>query len=176
MERAAKPGTQSSSAVATPPAAIMDTVKRAIDAQAGRPGALLPLLHALQDELGHVPDVAVAPIAKALNLSRAEVHGTISFYHHFRTRPAGRHIVRICQAEACRSMGCERLMAHAQHTLGCAPHATCGDASVTLEPVYCLGQCANAPTIQIDDRVHARMTPQRFDLLIAALPGSKGES
>ncbi|HEU0200972.1 MAG TPA: formate dehydrogenase subunit gamma [Burkholderiaceae bacterium] len=134
-----------------------------------RPGALLPLLHDVHDRLGHIPDAAVAPIARALNLSRAEVHGVITFYHHFRRTPGGRHTVRLCQAEACQSRGAEALAQHAQGALGCGWHETSADGAVTLEPVYCLGQCACSPALMIDDEVHARVTPARFDRLLTLL-------
>ena len=143
-------------------------VAAAIERHAHRPGALLPLLHEVQSQLGHLPAECVAPVARALNLSRAEVHGVITFYHHFRRRPPGRHVVQICQAEACRSMGAESLGAHARERLGCGLHERSADGAFSLEPVYCLGQCANAPAAMIDERVFARMTPQRFDELLAA--------
>jgi len=143
--------------------AIVDAIER----HRHRPGALLPLLHDVQDELGHIPDAAVDPIARALNLSRAEVHGVITFYHHFRRTAGGRHTVRLCQAEACQSMGADALRAHAEHALGCGLHETSADGAFTLEPAYCLGQCANSPALMIDEAVHARLTPQRFDRLLA---------
>lgn len=133
-----------------------------------RPGALLPLLHDVQDALGYVPPAAIARIAQALNLSRAEVHGVVTFYHHFRTRPAGRHMIRICQAEACQSMGAADLTAHAQRALGCKLHESTADGAFSLEPTYCLGLCALSPSASVDDEVHARLTPARFDRLIAA--------
>lgn len=135
----------------------------------GAPGPLLQVLHAVQDGLGYIPPEAVPIIAEALNLSRAEVHGVVTFYHYFRQAPAGRHVIQVCQAEACQACGAEALMAHAARTLGCPPHATRADGAVTLEPVYCLGLCASSPAIQVDDRLHARMSPERFDRLIAAL-------
>lgn len=148
---------------------IESAVADAIARHAGRPGALLPLLHDVQRRLGHVPPQAVAPIARALNLSRAEVHGVLTFYHHFRRHPAGRHVLRICQAEACQSMGAAALTAHAQRVLGCKLHETTADGAFTLEPVYCLGLCALAPSAAIDDEVHARLTPAALDRLLAAV-------
>ncbi len=145
----------------------------ALERHAHRPGALLPVLHEVQRRLGWLPDDCVPPIARRLNLSRAEVHGVITFYHHFRRSPPGRHVVRVCQAEACRSRGAEALMAHAQDRLHCAAHGRSDDGRFSLEPVYCLGQCANAPTVMIDDQVHARVTPQRFDALIAEAVASR---
>jgi formate dehydrogenase iron-sulfur subunit len=147
--------------------AIARAVAAAIERHAHRPGALLPLLHEVQDRLGYIPDDSVAPIARALNLSRAEVHGVVTFYHHFRRRPPGRHIVQLCQAEACRSRGAEGLLAQARQRLDCEPHGCSADGLFSLEPVYCLGQCANAPAALIDGRLAARLTAQRLDELLA---------
>ena len=134
-----------------------------------QPGALLPLLHAVQDALGHIPADAVALIAEGLNLSRAEVHGVITYYHHFRAEPAGRHVVQMCQAEACQARGAEALMEHAEHALGCARHGTRADGAVTLEPVYCLGLCASSPAMLVDGTPHARVTADQFDRLATQL-------
>lgn len=128
-------------------------------AHAGQAGALLPVLHALQDRLGFVPPAALPPIARALNLSRAEVHGVVSFYHHFRTTPPRGRVVQICRAEACRALGAEALWAHAQ----AAVEAQGRD---TLEPAYCLGLCAQSPAGMIGARLHARLTPARLDALL----------
>ena len=135
------------------------------------PGALLPILHALQDRFGHVPETAVPLVAKALNLSRAEVHGTITYYHHFRQHPAGRHVLRVCRAEACQAVGADALVEHARKSLGCDFHETTADAAITLEPAYCLGQCAIGPSMLIDDEIHAKVTPARFDSLVKSLRG-----
>lgn len=143
-------------------------VERALARHVNQPGPLLPVLHDLQDALGHIPADAVGRIAQALNLSRAEVHGVITFYHHFRSTPAGNHVVRICQAEACRSMGAGELTAHAERALGCKLHETTPDGAFTLEPTYCLGLCAMSPSASVDDDVHARLSPAKFDRLIAA--------
>lgn len=128
---------------------------------------LLPALHAIQDALGFIPPESVAGIASAFNLSRAEVHGVITFYHHFRTTPPAKHAIHICRAEACQSMGADQLLAHAERTLGCGLHAKSADDMFSLDPVYCLGQCATSPAIMIDDDLHARVTPARFDQLVA---------
>ena len=125
-------------------------------------GALLPILHAVQHALGHVPDDAVPPIAQALNLSRAEVHGVLSYYSHFRKTPATRHTVQICRAEACQSVGGHALWQHACTQLE-------GQPDVTLEPVYCLGLCATAPALSIDERLHARVQPAKLDQLLNTL-------
>jgi formate dehydrogenase subunit gamma len=138
------------------------TVARVIEAQRARAGALLPILHAIQDALGCIPPEAVPPIATALNLSRAEVHGVISYYAHFRQTPPGRHVVRVCCAEACQAVGGEALAEHARMRVA--------GSEVTLEPVYCLGLCACGPSLQVDETtLHARMTPEKFDALMAAL-------
>ncbi|BBO21858.1 formate dehydrogenase subunit gamma [Candidatus Desulfobacillus denitrificans] len=140
-----------------------------LDAHRDRPGALLPVLHAVQDALGHIPPAAVPIIARALNLSRAEVHGVIGFYRHFRSRAPGRHVVQVCRAEACQAVGALELEAHARRALGCGFHATCADGSVTLEPVYCLGNCACGPSVRVDDEIVGRVDARRFDELLAEL-------
>jgi formate dehydrogenase subunit gamma len=133
------------------------------------PGGLLPLLHALQHSLGFVPAGAVPKIASALGLSRAEVHGVISFYHDFRTEPGGRHLLQICRAEACQAMGSRELEAHAMARLGIDFGATSADGAVTLEAVYCLGNCACSPSVRLDDAIHARVDANRLDELLAEL-------
>lgn len=140
-----------------------------LDAHRDRPGALLPVLHAVQDALGHIPSAAVPIIARALNLSRAEVHGVIGFYRHFRTRAPGRHVVQVCRAEACQAVGAKALEDHARRALGCGFHETSADGSVTLEPVYCLGNCACGPSVRVDDEIVGRVDARRFDELLAAL-------
>jgi formate dehydrogenase subunit gamma len=136
-----------------------ETLERVLTAHKAEPGALLPILHDIQDALGYVPEEAVALIAKELNLSRAEVHGVVTYYHHFRCMPPGRHVVRVCCAEACQSVGAEALAQHAK--------ARAQDGDLTVEPVYCLGLCAIGPAIQIDETtLHAGVTPEKFDALI----------
>lgn len=144
-------------------------VAEAIEAYRECEGPLLPVLHAIQDRLGYIPREAVPTVAHALNLSRADVHGVISFYHDFRTEPSGRHVVRLCQAEACQSVGSTALAAHARARLGIDFHQTSADGGFTLEPVYCLGGCACSPTMMLDGRLYGRVTPERFDLLVSAL-------
>ena len=139
------------------------------------PGGLLPLLHAVKHAVGYVPDSAVEPISKALNLSRAEVHGVISFYHDFNTHPVGHHTVQICRAEACQSMGSRDIEAHAKQSLGIDYGETTSDGLVTLEPVYCLGNCACSPSIRVNDDIHARIDPPRFDELMAELAQPSAE-
>ena len=140
------------------------------------PGALLPLLHAIQSDLGYVPDSAVPIIAKGLNLSRAEVHGVISFYHDFKTTPVGRHTVQVSRAEACQSMGSRQLEAHAKQALGIDYGETTADGAVTLEPVYCLGNCACSPSVRIDDAIYARVDTDLFDDLMSGLLTEEGAS
>jgi len=134
---------------------------------------LLPVLHAIQDVVGYIPPESVPSIAKAFNQSRAEVHGVITFYHYFRTTPPAMHTVQICRAESCQSMGADALIEHAQRSLGCNLHGKDSEEHFALEPVYCLGQCATSPAIMIDDRVYAKVTPVRFDQLIAKARGTK---
>ncbi len=157
----------------TPPGPPVDpeaVVAAAITAHAAEPGGLLPLLHAIQDRLGWLPPEALPRVAKALNLSRAEVHGVVSFYHDFRTTPPGRVVVKICRAEACQAMGAEALVAHACDKLGLPFHSTRPDGAVTLEPVYCLGNCALSPAVMVDGELYGRVSPPRFDELVEAVP------
>lgn len=149
-----------------PAAEIHGHVDAALAHYRNHPGPLLQVLHAVQESLGYIPADAVARIADALNLSRAEVHGVVTFYHHFRQAPGGKHVIRLCQAEACRAMHCETLTAHARQRLGIDFHQTTPDGRFTLEPVYCLGNCACSPAIMVDDELHGRVTPQRFDQLL----------
>jgi formate dehydrogenase subunit gamma len=134
-----------------------------------KPGALLPILHAVQDAIGFVPADAVGLIANQLNLSRAEVHGVVTFYHYFRTQRGGRHIVHLCRAEACQSLGAVALEQHAKRSLGIDFHGTSADRAVTLEPVYCLGNCALGPALMIDEELQGRVSPERFDELMQSL-------
>lgn len=144
-------------------------IQAEVDALKHKPGALLPILHALQDRIGFIPEAAVPIIADALHQTRAEVHGVISFYHHFRTTPPGRHVVQICRAEACQSVGARQLEAHAKARLGVDYHQTTPDREITLEAVYCLGNCACGPSIRVDDSIHGRVTPDAFDELMDEL-------
>ncbi|SLN34098.1 formate dehydrogenase subunit gamma [Roseisalinus antarcticus] len=130
-------------------------------------GPLLPILHAVQAEYGHIPASALPVIADALNLTAAEVHGVVSFYHDFRTAPAGRHVLRICRAEACQAVGGTALSAHLLARLGVDWHGTTADGSVTVEPVYCLGLCACGPAVMVDDRVIGRVDETRADAMLA---------
>ena len=141
-------------------------IEASITGNKDKPGALLPILHAIQDQLGHIPPEAVAAIATQLNLSRAEVHGVISFYHYFRQTPPGRHTLQICQAESCQAMGSAALTDHAKSLLNIDFHQTTADQTVSLEPVYCLGHCGCSPALMIDDEVHGRVTPPMLEQLL----------
>lgn len=142
--------------IAARTAAIVDEFK-------GLEGPLLPILHGVQDEFGHVPQDALPVIAEALNLSRAEVHGVVTFYHDYRREPAGRHVVKLCRAEACQSMGADALAARLKQLLGIGFHETSADGAVTLEPVYCLGLCACAPAAMVDGEVIGRLDADRLE-------------
>jgi formate dehydrogenase subunit gamma len=132
-----------------------------------REGPMLPILHALQGEFGHVPEAAVRMVAEALNLSRAEVHGVVTFYHDFRHEPPGRHVLKLCRAEACQAAGCNALAARAEAVLGIPIGSTTPDGRVTLEAVYCLGLCATAPSAMLDNRVVGRLNEGRLTGLLA---------
>jgi formate dehydrogenase subunit gamma len=132
-----------------------------------KPGALLPILHGIQDQLGYIPSEAVPVIAKELNLTRAEVHGVVTFYHHFRSEAPGRHVMRVCQAESCQSMGGIALTASIKQHLGIDFHQTTRDKAFTLEPVYCLGNCALSPAMMIDGTLYGRVTVERFRQIVA---------
>jgi formate dehydrogenase subunit gamma len=130
------------------------------------PGALLPILHALQDEFGYVDKAAVPLIASALNISHAEVHGVISFYHDFRHVEPGRHVLKMCRAEACQSMGCEKTIQHVENRLGVKLGETTDDRGFTVEAVYCLGNCALSPAVMLDGKLYGRVSSEVADFLI----------
>lgn len=132
----------------------------------GVPGALLPLLHAIQDSIGYIPESTYNAISKSLNLSIAEIHGVVTFYHHFRTKPPGHNVLQICRAESCQAMGSEALESHAKQHLDIDYHQTTLDQALTLEPVYCLGNCALSPNVMMGDEVYGRMTTDQLDALI----------
>ncbi|GAB2561098.1 formate dehydrogenase subunit gamma [Dyella jejuensis] len=152
-------------AASLPP--IDDTLRDAVLQVTGRlkdrPGALLPVLHGIQAELGYVPEQAVPLIAREMNLSRADVHGVVTFYHYFRTHPAGRRTIYLCRAESCQAMGAAKLEQHVKRRLGVDFHQTTADGAWTLEPVYCLGNCACSPAMMVDDHLQGRVTPAGFD-------------
>jgi len=139
--------------------AVLDVTNRLKE----QPGALLPVLHGIQQALGYVPEEAVPLIAREMNLSRADVHGVVSFYHFFRTHPAGKRVIHLCRAEACQSMGAVKLEQHVKQRLGVDFHETTADGNFTLEPVYCLGNCACSPAMMVDGELKGRVTPDSFD-------------
>ena len=141
-------------------------VDAAISRLASMRGACLPMLHAIQEELGFVPHEAIQRIADALNLSRADVHGVMTYYHDFRSAAPGRHVLKVCRAESCQAMGCDKLEDHLADKHGVAMGATSADGEVTVEPVYCLGNCALSPAVLLDDKVHGRVSPERLDALL----------
>jgi formate dehydrogenase subunit gamma len=130
-------------------------------------GPLLPILHALQDEFGYIDEAAEPLLAAALNRSRAEIHGVVTFYHDFRRAPAGRHVLKLCRAEACQAAGGDAIAARAEARLGIAMGATASDGSVTLKAIYCLGLCATAPSGVIDGEVVGRLDQARLDAMLA---------
>jgi len=130
------------------------------------PGALLPILHALQEEFGYIDPGATPMIAGALNLSHAEVHGVIGFYHDFRHSAAGKHLLRICRAESCQSMGCDALIQHVEERLGVRLGETTPDRNLTVEQVFCLGNCALSPAMMLDGEPYGRVSPSVADFLI----------
>ncbi len=137
-----------------------------IEAAKTKPGPLLPLLHRIRDRLGFIPSDAVPMLAQGLQISRAEVQGVISFYHDFNTEPTGRNRLQVCRAEACQARGGRALEAYVQQRLGIRFHQTTADGEVTLEPVYCLGNCATGPAVRLNDAVYGRVTNQRLDALL----------
>jgi formate dehydrogenase subunit gamma len=150
----------------TPEPPLADQVRAVNDAHRGDRGALLPILHGLQAEFGYVGQEMVPILARELNISRADVHGVISFYTDFRAEPAGRTVVRICRAEACQSVGAEKLAEHVQQVFGVKLGQTTPDGSVTVEQVFCLGNCALGPAAQINGRMHGKLDESRLDALI----------
>jgi formate dehydrogenase subunit gamma len=134
---------------------------------AGREGATLPILHGLQHAFGYVPSAAVPMIAAALNLTRAEIHGVVTFYHDFRSAPSGRHVLKLCRAESCQAMGADGLAGHVQAALGVGFGETTADGAVTLEQVFCLGLCSCSPAAMFDEKLIGRATPTKLDAIVA---------
>lgn len=143
-----------------------DRAKTKIQELQHLPGALLPILHALQEEFGYIDEAATPIIADALNISRAEVHGVISFYHDFRHAPAGRHVLKICRAESCQSMGCDALIDHVEKRAGVKLGETTPDGNLTVEPVFCLGNCALSPAVLLDGEPYGRVSANVADFLV----------
>lgn len=152
------------------PAPTADEIRDVVTPLTALEGPLLPMLHAIQAEWGHVPQAAVPVLADVLNLGRAEVHGVISFYHDFRDHPAGRHILKICRAEACQSMGGAAMAAGVLDRLGVDWYGTTADGAVTVEPVYCLGLCACGPAAMLDGQLMGRVDGDR---LVTALEAAR---
>ncbi len=148
---------------------MLATVQQVISNNQDKPGALLPILHGIQDALGYIPDDSVPVIAKALALSRAEVHGVISFYHYFRTTPPGKHKIQLCRAESCQAMGSKALETHLKNKLGIDFHETTADGQYSLDAVYCLGMCACSPAVQIDNDIHGRVSKESLEQLLSNL-------
>ncbi len=144
-----------------------ERIREIIAGLSGLEGPLLPIFHAIQHEFGHVPQMAIPVIAEALNIGRAEVHGTMSFYHDFRTEAAGAHVVKLCRAESCQSVGADALADHARARLGVDWHGTTKNGKVTLEPVFCLGLCACGPAALVDGKVVGRVDPAKLDAILA---------
>jgi len=151
------------------PADITNTTLAIAADYENRPDALIEILHRVQARVGHVPELVVQTLANALNLSRAEVHGVVTFYHDFKREPHGRHVLKMCRAEACQSMGGNALVKSVEARLGIACGETTADGNVTLEPVYCLGLCATSPSAMLDDKLHGRLTKARMDALLTAV-------
>lgn len=147
----------------------LSSVTAHIERNKDRPGPLLPILHDIQNDLGYIPENAVAEIAAALHLSRAEVHGVISFYHHFSTKPRGKHVVEVCCAESCQAVGGRNLEQFAKDKLGLDWYQTSKDGDITLEPVYCLGNCACSPSVRVGKKVLGRVDNETFEELIEEL-------
>lgn len=145
---------------------LSDRISAICADHSGSEGPLLPILHDVQREFGHIPDAAVQVIAGALNIGRAEVHGVVSFYHDFRTEPAGRHVLRLCRSEACQAVGGTRVADAARTRLGIDWHGTTANGAVTLEPVYCLGLCACGPAAMVDDEVVGRVDDARLETIL----------
>ena len=146
---------------------FQERIQTHIAAHQATPGGLLPLLHAIQDDVGYIPEECYVDISRAMNLSVAEVHGVVSFYHHFRTQPPGKHVLYICRAESCQAMGSDHLEIHVKSKLGIDYHQTTRDGNITLEPIYCLGNCALSPAVMLDEKVYGRVSRTRVDELIA---------
>jgi formate dehydrogenase subunit gamma len=142
-------------------------LERILASHAGMAGPLLPILHAVQAEFGHLSRDHVARIAAALNLSRAEVHGVVSFYHYFRHEPPGRHVLQVCRAEACQAVRGEHTEQHVKRSLGVDYGGTSADGVFTLEAAYCLGNCAAGPSVMVDETLYGRATPERVDAILS---------
>ena len=137
-----------------------------IEQRQNQPGALLPILHALQEDFGYIPEGAVRMVSRALNISQAEVHGTLSSYHHFRDSVPGEHVLQICRAESCQSMGCDRLIKHVEKRLGVQLGETVPEGSITVQQAFCLGLCAMSPAVMLDGEPYGKVSPDIINFLI----------
>lgn len=147
-------------------AADLSKIEAHIDAHKGVPGGLMPLMHAIQDDIGYIPEEVYPQVSKAMALSVAEVHGFVTFYHHFRTHPVGKHVLQVCRAESCQAMGSEKLEADIKAKFGVDYHETTKDGEITLLPVYCLGNCACSPAVMLDEDVHGRVDMRVVDEIV----------
>ena len=166
MSPSASPGADATAATPVQLAIVDESITRLRD----QAGALLPILHDIQEQLGFVPPQAVERIAKGLNLSNADVHGVLTYYHDFRQQAPGRHVLKLCRAESCKSMGCDSLEALLKQR-GVGMHETASDGSLTVEPVYCLGNCALSPAMLLDGKLLGRVTEQRLTAIVDSLGG-----
>jgi len=148
-------------------AADLAKIEAHIDAHKGVDGGLLPLMHAIQDDIGYVPESIYPQVSKAMALSVAEVHGFVTFYHHFRTHPVGKHVLQVCRAESCQAMGSEKLEAEIKSKLGVDYHETTADGEITLLPVYCLGNCACSPAVMMDEEVYGRVDMAQLEEIVS---------
>lgn len=157
---------------AAPTASLSSTEIKAVSicaAHGNKPDELLEILHALQHDLGYVPEALLPVIAKELNLSRAEVHGVVTFYHDFKREPRGKYTIKVCRAESCQAMNSDALCAHAEKLLGAELGSTTTDGKYSIEAVYCLGNCALSPAIMIGEELYGKVDPKRFDAILAKL-------
>lgn len=148
-------------------------IEKLVETHKSLPGGLLPLLHNIQDYIGYIPEESYEVISKGLNLSVAEIHGVVSFYHHFRTKAPGKHILHICRAESCQAMGSAELESYAKSALHVDYHQTTADGTITLEPIYCLGNCALSPAVMVDEKLYGRVNKAKLDKLITASRADK---
>lgn len=148
-------------------AADLEKITAHIQAHANVPGGLTPLMHAIQDDIGYIPEEIYPKVSKAMALSVAEVHGFVTFYHHFRTHPVGKHVLQVCRAESCQAMGSEKLEADIKSKLGVDYHGTTADGEITLLPVYCLGNCACSPAVMMDEEVYGRVDMEQVEEIVS---------
>jgi formate dehydrogenase subunit gamma len=160
----------------SPPPTPAEVAALAVCARHGnKPDELLEIFHELQHQLGYVPDATLPVIARALNLSRAEIYGVLTFYHEFKRHPVGKHVIKICRAEACQSMGTEKLCQHAERSLRTPLGGTTADGMITIEQVFCLGNCALSPAIMVGEKLFGKVDPKRFDEIIGSLEKEAAE-